>query len=78
MDNLEHDVVNHPKWYNNGKIQCIDALEAAVEGLEGEEAGLTWQVLKYMWRWKWKGGIEDLDKAQWYLNRLQTKVRDRG
>ena len=64
------DAVNHPEHYTAGKVECIDALEAAVTGLEGPEAGLTWSSLKYLWRWKRKGGVEDLRKARRYLDRL--------
>lgn len=72
-----HDAVEHPQHYTRGGIECIDALEAATEGLAGAEAGLTWSVLKYMWRWKWKGGLQDLEKARWYLNRLIARVMGR-
>ena len=47
------DNVNSPKHYA-GKIECIDAIEAAVEGLEGLEAVCTANVIKYVWRWKKK------------------------
>ena len=65
-----NDNVNHPSHYTSGKVECIDAIESAVDGLVGKDAALTAQVIKYMWRWKRKNGIEDLKKAQWYLNRL--------
>lgn len=65
------DPVNHPSHYTRGKIETIDGLESAVEGLQGKEAGLTWQVIKYMWRWKFKGNpLQDLNKAKWFLDRL--------
>ena len=69
-----HDNVNHPSHYTAGKVECIDAIEAAVEGLAGEEAVLTGQVIKYIWRWKKKNGLEDLKKAGWYLSRLTKKI----
>ena len=65
-----HDNVNHPDHYTQGKVECLDAIEAATTGLVGIEAVLTGQVMKYMWRWKRKNGVEDLQKAQFYLNRL--------
>lgn len=67
--------VNHPSHYNQGGIECIDAMEAAVSGLTGAEALLTGQVIKYLWRWKHKNGIEDLQKAKWYLERLIEKAK---
>ena len=69
-----HDNVNHPDHYTQGKVECIDAIESATTGLEGIEAVLTGQVMKYMWRWKRKNGLEDLQKAQFYLNRLIASV----
>lgn len=68
------DNVNHPDHYTQGKVECIDAIESATTGLVGIEAVYTGQVMKYMWRWKRKNGVEDLRKAQFYLNRLITKV----
>lgn len=66
----QFDPVSKPEHYNKGKIECIDAIESAVEGLDGIEAVCTANVLKYCWRWKQKGGKEDLRKARWYINRL--------
>lgn len=68
--NLKVDAVNHPSHYTAGKIECIDALEAATVGLSGIEAVCTANAIKYLWRWKHKNGAEDLKKAQWYINRL--------
>ena len=64
------DNVTHPSHYTQGKVECIDAIEAAVTGLTGIEAVCTAQVIKYLWRWRRKNGIEDLRKARWYLDRL--------
>lgn len=71
---MKKDKVNHPSHYNQSKIECIDAIEAAIEKLTGGEAFCTGNVIKYMWRWKEKNGSEDLKKAQWYLNRLIQKT----
>lgn len=71
---MENAAVN-PEYYRHGKVECIDAIEAAVSGLSGEEAFLTGQVIKYMWRWKEKGGVQDLEKAAWYLRRLKKGVQ---
>lgn len=64
------DNVNHPAHYTAGGIECIDALAAATEGLQGIEAVCTANAIKYLWRWKRKGGVEDLQKAHWYIDRL--------
>ena len=66
----DSDIVNHPKHYTRGKIECIDAIESAVADLSGLDAVCTANVIKYIWRWKHKNGSQDLRKAQWYLNKL--------
>lgn len=65
-----NDAVNHPAHYTQGGVECIDALAAATTGLKGIEAVCTANSIKYLWRWKQKNGVEDLKKAQWYINHL--------
>lgn len=67
------EAVNRPAHYTGGAVECIDAIEAAVAGLSGDRAFLVGQVIKYIWRWNKKGGVEDLKKAEWYLKRLIVK-----
>ena len=64
------DKVNHPSHYTGGKVECIDALEAATKYLTGIQVVCTANAIKYLWRWKMKNGIEDLKKANWYINHL--------
>lgn len=66
----ERDVVNHPSHYTNGKVECIDAIESATVGKTGIEAVCVANVIKYLWRYEDKNGLEDIKKAQWYLNKL--------
>jgi len=61
--------VNHPNHYQ-GTVECIDAINAATLNLTGEEAFDIGCAIKYLWRWKEKNGIEDLEKAQWYISRI--------
>lgn len=61
------DPIN-PDHYRNGDIECIDAIKAALGS--GFNSYLRGNILKYVWRYMDKGGIEDLKKARWYLNRL--------
>ena len=68
------DMVNNPSHYTQGGIECIDALEAATINLKGIEAVCTANAIKYLWRWKEKGGIEDLEKSKWYIDRLIKKI----
>lgn len=70
------DHVNHPAHYTAGKVECIDALAAATVGLTGIEAVCTANAIKYLWRWKRKNGVEDIEKAIWYLERLKKELLD--
>jgi len=72
----EHDAVNKPSHYTQGKVECIDAIESATMGLVGIIAVCVANVIKYVWRFALKNGIEDLDKADYYLQKLRKKVRD--
>ncbi len=63
------DTVNHPSHYSDGKIECIEAIEAQLTP-EEYRGYLKGNVAKYVWRERHKGGIESLKKAQWYLDRL--------
>ena len=67
------DRVNHPAHYMSASgIECIDAIQAATEGLQEMDAVCTANAIKYLWRWKRKGGVEDLRKARWYIDHLIT------
>jgi hypothetical protein len=70
MTNFHHSEVDHPSHYNQGGIEAIDGIASACHGLHGIEAFCTGNAIKYLWRWKQKGGVQDLEKAQWYINRL--------
>ena len=65
-----NDPVNHPGHYTNGDIECIDAIKASMTS--GAFCGyLKGNVEKYLWRYQLKKNpVEDLEKANWYLNRL--------
>ena len=69
-----NDPVHHPSHYTQGGVECIEALQASMskEEFEGYCKG---SVQKYIWRWRDKGGVEDLEKAQFYLIRLITSAR---
>ena len=68
------DPVNHPSHYTAGGVECIDAIRAATTGLVGFEAYCTGTIVKYVWRWKRKNGLEDLKKAEVYLHWLIAEV----
>lgn len=70
------DNVNHPKHYTQGGIECIDAIKAATVGKSGIEAVCVANVVKYLWRYEEKNGVEDVKKARWYLERLISELSE--
>jgi len=70
------DAVDKPPHYNFGNIECIDYLKDNMtpEAFRGYLEGNT---KKYMHRFRYKGKqLEDLKKAQWYLNYLIKEVEE--
>ena len=65
------DPIN-PSHYKQGGIECIEAIKAALG--DGFPDYLRGNAMKYLWRYKEKGGVEDLRKAKWYLDRLVKEV----
>ncbi len=56
------DSIN-PRYYIHGNIEVIDIIEGFSLGFH------LGNVLKYILRAAYKGGIKDLKKARWYLDR---------
>ena len=71
---MTKDNVNSPSHYTQAGIECIDAITAAVCGKSGIEAVCVANIIKYLWRYELKNGLEDVKKAQWYLNRLVSEM----
>ena len=67
MDNVEH-----PSHYNQDGIECIEAIKASLG--TGFPDYCKGNVMKYLWRYKYKNGLEDLKKAQVYLNWMVEAV----
>ena len=68
-------MVSHPDHYlTSTGLETIDVIEAFTSDLKGIEAVDTGQVLKYICRWKKKNGLQDLQKAMWYLTHLINYV----
>jgi glutamate mutase epsilon subunit len=57
-------IVNSPKHYTQGDMEVITAIEGL--GLDYHQGN----VLKYISRYRFKNGMEDLQKAKWYVDRL--------
>ena len=66
---LTLDNVNNPAHYGTGSIECIEYIKDFLtdEELIGYYRG---NVAKYLHRWRYKNGVEDLKKARWYLEAL--------
>lgn len=72
------DKVNHPSHYTQGKVECIDAIEAATVHKNGLDAVCTANIIKYIWRCEHKNGLEDLKKARWYLEKMIQHNEQKG
>jgi hypothetical protein len=60
---IKPDPIN-PAYYLKGKIEVADFIaDQKLDYFEGN-------VVKYICRWKDKGGVQDLEKIKWYLNKL--------
>ena len=69
------DNVNHPKHYGQGDIECIEYI-ADFLSYDEYVGYLRGNVAKYLHRWRYKNGLEDLKKAQWYLSKLVEEVEN--
>ena len=66
---MEKEMVNSPAHYNQGEIECIDAMIAA-KGIEKVRAFCEWSVFKYDWRLGHKDKEEqEVGKMKWYLDK---------
>jgi hypothetical protein len=71
------DLINHPEHYTSSEaacescgfpIECIDVTRHM-----GFNVG---NIIKYVWRFNKKNGVEDLKKARWYLEDLIKKLEE--
>lgn len=69
------DSVNHPSHYNESGIECIEAIRASL-GPDGFQAYCKGNCMKYLWRYEYKNGLEDLKKAQVYLGWMIDSVEE--
>ena len=61
--------MSHDPDHYKGAVECIDAIRASMSQ-EAFRGYLKGNIIKYSWRYEKKGLIEDLRKAQVYLNWL--------
>ena len=65
----KRDMVNNPIHYGTGDIECIDYIQDFLT--EEEYIGyLRGNIAKYLHRWRYKNGLEDLKKSEWYGAKL--------
>jgi len=69
------DNVNHPIHYGTGEIECIDAIRSAL-GPQGFLSYCKGNIMKYLWRYEYKNGIEDLKKAEVYLGWMIEAIEE--
>lgn len=67
-DATNSDAIN-PSHYTSGSIECIEAIEASMSADEFQ-GFLKGNCMKYLWRYRQKGGLQDLLKSEWYQTRL--------
>ena len=78
MEGQKIDNVNHPAHYEaSTSIECIEAMELIFDWYDVQTFCLC-NAFKYIWRHKYKNGLEDLDKAQWYINHAVQLYIDNG
>jgi len=65
---MASDNVNSPKHYTQNAIECIETIKSVLGEAYGDYC--RGNVIKYVWRYKDKNGLEDLKKGQWYYKEL--------
>ena len=75
-EQVEVDKVNSPPHYNNGGMECIDYIRQQLD--KDFASYCQGNVIKYLHRWRYKNGIEDLRKAEWYLKEMIRDVDNRS
>jgi hypothetical protein len=71
------DNVNNPAHYGKGEIEAIDYISDFLTP-EEYQGYLRGNIAKYLHRWPYKNGVEDLKKASWYLDRLINEAEKEG
>lgn len=75
MKNIDN--VNHPARYETGKFECIDVM-IETQGVEAVKHFCICNAFKYIYRHLGKNGLEDVKKAQWYINKYIELSENNG
>ena len=79
MKEKKIDMVNHqPHYQSDNGLEVIDVIKAFTEDLNGIEAVDTANAIKYICRWHKKNGVQDLEKAIWYIQHLIKNISEKG
>lgn len=69
---------NPAHYAGDGEVDCQRAMRSMLFGARGKLSpmALFWwaSALKYLWRWPWKNGAQDIDKAADCLRRLKAEA----
>ena len=71
------DNVNHPAHYETGKFECIEVMIETM-GKEAVAEFCLCNAFKYLYRHKRKNGVEDIEKAQWYISKYLELISTRN
>ena len=75
---ISFDTVGKPKHYNYGEVEVLDYIEQVAELYPPTVAIHVANVIKYLSRAPLKNGVEDLEKAQYYLDRAIRNIKEQG
>lgn len=67
-ESAQAEEINHPPRYKHGEYECIDVM-ADVFGKEAVQNFCLLSAFKYVWRKDYKGGVQDIRKAMWCLDK---------
>ena len=66
----KHDNINPDHYKERTSIECIDAMIMTF-GAKRTAEYCVQNAYKYVWRHKYKNRLEDLKKAEWYLDKFE-------
>lgn len=72
------DYVNHPPHYTQSDAKCPNCMRPieCIDVVRHRDFS-TGNAIKYLWRYKDKNGVQDLQKAVWYINDLIEKLTEK-
>jgi hypothetical protein len=73
VSEIDKDAVNPNHYKNQCSLVCIDSMIMAF-GSEFVYHFCICNAWKYMWRYQNKNGVEDIEKARWYVNKASELI----